>query len=298
MSGAAANSEEPAETTPTVPFFVLNRFEVLEVGEAGATCRTEVVPWLAGMEELGIQAATVALADCALNYAAAYRSSGERYPVSLGLRLDYWRAPPGLGTRLSGVSSIEAAVGDAFLVRGRIDGPDEVFATATLRSFLVRRGAPSGSFGGWDASRAQLVPAPEGPPAAMTGPLDAVLSLTAARQAGMRLIRSGAGIVELTARPDPALERTEGVVHGGAVPVLGQLGCAAAIALALPDAPAPQRLDTNTEFLRPTFVGAPITIRARLVHRSRRIVATHAEILNADGKPTARVYETALIEPA
>jgi uncharacterized protein (TIGR00369 family) len=298
MSDAAASALEPAGATPTVPFFVLNRFEVLEVGEAGAVCSTEVVPWLAGMEELGIQAATVALADCVLNYAAAHRSSGERYPVSLGLRLDYWRPPPALGTRLSGVSSIESAVGDAFLVRGRIDGPDEVFATATLRSFLVRRGAPSGSFGGWDASRVQLVPPPEGSPVAASGPLDAVLSLTAARQADVRMVRSGAETVELTARPDAALERTEGVVHGGAVPVLGQLGCAAAIALALPETPAPQRLDTNTEFLRPTFVGAPITIRARLVHRSRRIVSTHAEILNADGKPTARVYETAQLEPA
>ena len=38
-----------------------------------------------------------------------------------------------------------------------------------------------------------------------------------------------------------------------------------------------------------------MALRARVVHRSRRVVTTHAEIFNEDGKPTARVYETAML---
>jgi uncharacterized protein (TIGR00369 family) len=149
----------------------------------------------------------------------------------------------------------------------------------------------------------ELVPLPADPwaqaagPAEAVDPVEAVLSLPAARLAGIRALRIGNGIVELAGRAGDQLERTEGVVHGGAVPVLGQLGCAAALASAFPDAAAPRRLDTNTEFLRPTLVDAPITIRARVVHRSRRVVVTHAEIVNEEGKPTARVYETAMTSP-
>jgi acyl-coenzyme A thioesterase PaaI-like protein len=297
MSHAAVSSEDAGRTTPPVPFFVLNGLDVLEVGAAGAVCSTEVRPWLEGTAELGIQAATVALADCALNYAAAHRSSGDLFPVSLGLRLDFWCPPPVLGSRLSGIASVEAVSGDAFLIRGQINGPEAVLATATLRSLLVSKSAPSGPSGRWDASRVALVPPPDDASSGLTPTLDAVLSLSAARLAALDVLRTATGMVELAARPDATLERTEGVVHGGAVPVLGQLGCAAALALAIPESPSPRRLDTTTEFLRPTFVGAALTIRARLVHRSRRIVATQAEILNDEGKPTARVYETALLEP-
>ena len=89
------------------------------------------------------------------------------------------------------------------------------------------------------------------------GFVETVLSLAAAHLCGLRLLRAGEGIVELAGRADAQLERTEGVVHGGAVPVLGQLACAAALASAFPEMPAPRRLDTNTEFLRPTLVEAP-----------------------------------------
>ena len=150
----------------------------------------------------------------------------------------------------------------------------------------------------------ELVPLPVEPwpaaaaaPAAASTAVETVLWLPAARLCGLQLLRSGAGIVELAGRADAQLERTEGVVHGGAVPMLGQLACAAALAAAFPDLRAPRRLDTNTEFLRPTLVEAPIALRARVVHRSRRVVTTHAEIFNEEGKPTARVYETAMLDP-
>jgi uncharacterized protein (TIGR00369 family) len=247
------------------------------------------------MAELGIQAATVALADCVLNYAAAHRSSGSRYPVSLGLRLDFWHPPPALGSLLSGTAAVEATTADSFLIRGQIDGPDRMLATATLRSLLVKHGLPPGPSRESTTPLVALVPPPDEGPSEGERSLDAILSLPAAGLAGVRVLRTGDGSVELQARPGAALERTDGVVHGGAVPVLGQLGCAAVLARALPGVAAPRRLDTNTEFLRPTFVGAPLTIRARLVHRSRRVATTHAEILNEKGKPTARIYETVLV---
>jgi uncharacterized protein (TIGR00369 family) len=285
-----------SEPTPAVPFFLLNGLEIHDLGEGGAACSSEVRPWLEGTGELGIQAATVALADCVLNYSATHLLSGDFFPVSLGLRLDYWRHPPALGAGLTGRASLEAAVGEALLIRGRVDGPDGVLATATLRSMLVSRRGPTGGAGRSTVTMRELVPLPADPwpPPAGAAEVEAVLSLPAARLAGIRELRVGNGIVELAGRAGHELERTEGVVHGGAVPVFGQLGCAAALASAFPEAPAPRRLDTNTEFLRPTLVDAPITIRARVVHRSRRVVVTHAEILNEEGKPTARVYETAM----
>jgi uncharacterized protein (TIGR00369 family) len=293
------SSEGRSEATPPVPFFLLNGLEIHEVGEGGAVCSSEVRPWLAGAGELGIQAATIALADCVLNYSATHLLSGGSFPVSLGLRLDYWRHPPALGSGLTGHASLEAAVGDALLVRGRIEGPAGVLATATLRSMLVSRSGPTGGASRSMVAKRELVPippepGPPPPPAGAGEALEAVLSLPAARLAGMRALRVGEGIVEVAGRAGAELERTEGVVHGGAVPVIGQLGCAAALASAFPDAPAPRRLDTNTEFLRPTLVDAPITIRARVVHQSRRVVVAHAEILNEEGKPTARIYETAM----
>ncbi len=309
MSGAAVGSQGRTEPTPPVPFFLLNGLEILDVGEGGAVCSSEVRPWLEGTEELGIQAATVALADCVLNYSATHLLSGDSFPVSLGLRLDYWRLPPALGTGLTGHASLEAAVGDALLIRGRVEGPEGVLATATLRSMLVPRGGPTGGASRSTVAMRELVPLPTDPwpqpagpagparPAEWVDPVEAVLSLPASRLAGIRALRIGNGIVELAGRAGDQLERTIGVVHGGAVPVLGQLGCAAALASAFPDAAAPRRLDTNTEFLRPTLVDAPITIRARVVHRSRRVVVTHAEIVNEEGKPTARVYETAMTSP-
>jgi uncharacterized protein (TIGR00369 family) len=297
MPDAAINPEEPATTTPPVPFFLLNALEILEVGERGAVCASEVRPWLDGAAELGIHAATVALADCVLSYPAAYGAGGGRYPVSLGLRLDFWRPPPPLGSRLSGTASLELSTGEAFLTRGRIHGPDGELATATLRSLLVETGASTGSSERSVAPVAELVPPPGDSGPVARRPLDDVMGLAVARLAGMRVVGAGVGSVELAARPGAAWERTEGVVHGGAVPVLGQIGCAAALALARPAARAPLRLDTTTEFLRPTFIDAPLTIRARLVHRSRRVVVVHAEIRNEAGKPTARVYETALLGP-
>jgi uncharacterized protein (TIGR00369 family) len=296
MSKAAVDPAEPARTTPPVPFFLLNGLEILELGEQVAICASEVRPWLDGTAELGMHAATVALADCVLNYPAAHLARDGHFPVSLGLRVDYWRSPPALGSRLIGSASVDVSTGEAFLVRGRIDGPDGELATATLRSLLVKQGASDGSSHRSVAPVIELVPPPQesepvGPP-----PLDAILGLAAARLGGLRLLRAGPDSVELAARPGAALERTEGVVHGGAVPVLGQLGCAAALALARPAAPAPRRLDTTTEFLRPTVVEASMTVRARVVHRSRRVAVVHAELRNEAGKPTARVYETVLLE--
>ncbi len=301
MSPAAVKPEGPdgpdgpAIATPPVPFFLLNGLEVHAVGEGGAVCACEVRSWLDGAAELGIQAAAVALADCALNYAVAYRPREGRYPVSLGLRLDFWAPPPASGSRLTGTAEVEQAGGDAFLVRGRIEGPEGVVATATLRTLLVANDARPGPAGPGSSPTVEVVPGPADPWPPAAGPVDAVLSLPAAGLADLRVHRVGDGIVELTARPGAPLERTEGVVHGGAVPILGQLAGAAALASAFPGAPAAFRLDTNTEFLRPTFVNAPITIRARVVHRSRRVAAIHAEVLNQDGKPTARVYETAML---
>ena len=76
--------------------------------------------------------------------------------------------------------------------------------------------------------------------------------------------------------------------------MIGGLACAAALASAFPGI-RPRRLDVAVDYLRPIAIGQPAVVRARVVQRSRRIVKTHAEIVNADGKPTARIYETSVV---
>ena len=85
-----------------VPFFDLVDLRVLELGANTARCAITCGPWLDGLGALGIPAEMVALADCALAYAAT-RVSGEGMgTVSVSLRVDYRSvAPPSIGSVLT-----------------------------------------------------------------------------------------------------------------------------------------------------------------------------------------------------
>jgi uncharacterized protein (TIGR00369 family) len=278
--------------TPAIPYFLLNQTQVVRVEGSGAEVAIEVRPWLDGTPDIGVHAATVTLADMMLTYGATTRMSAGLMPVSLGLRLDYWRRPAPVGTRLIGRAGVVEADGDVLLVRGQVEDDGQVLATATLRAVLTPIEPVASVPSGAPLPRAAVVAVvpTDGPWVGPAGDVEGILRLRAAALFGLELVRAGDGVVELSARPGADLERTQGVVHGGAVPVMGQLACAAALASAGLD--QGRRLDTATEFLRPTAVGKPLRTLARVVHRSRRVAMVHAEVVNADGRPTARVYET------
>lgn len=280
--------------TPVVPFFSLNHFELIGLEERTARCATEVTPWLAGTAELGIPAGALALADCLLSYGATSVRPAENV-VTLSLGVELWGSPSRVGTRLTGSASVMPAEGPVLLVHGDIEAGGATVASCTLRAMIGRRdAAPPPAGDARPVTPIEIVPLPAGswPPPA--GPVDEVLALPAATAAGMACLRVGDGVVELSATPGPELARTAGSVHGGAVPILGELACAAALASAFPGV-RPRRLGVRVDYLRPTAVGRPAVLRARIVHRSRRVVMTHAEICNAEGKPTARIYDTSVI---
>ncbi len=287
--------------TTLVPFFLLNAFETLELGDGEATCTTVVTPWLDGAGELGIQAAATALADCALSFAAATQTDSGTMPVTLSMRLDFRGPPPRPGTRLTGTAAVRPAQGAQLLVQGSVEGPDGVVASASLRSLLIEWRPPAPAAGGPGAAPLRAEPVeivrlpdePWSPPAAS---VQDVLDLPAARLAGLSAVRVGDGLVELDATPAADFGRSQGMVHGGAIPVLGELACAAAFASALPAGVVPRRLDVATDYLRPMPVGVPLRVRARVVHRSRQVAMTHAELSSPEGKPLARVYETAALD--
>jgi uncharacterized protein (TIGR00369 family) len=288
---------DSSEAAPPVPFFVLNALRVIDAGEGRATCSTEVTPWLAGTPEEGIQAGVAALADCLLSYGAATLLSPGLIPVTLSMRLDFCDLPPPLGSCLEGDAEVVPSGGDVLLVQGTIAGPDGLVASGSLRSMLVppvpERKTPEAP----PAPVISTVPPLVGADSVRSSRLEAVLSLDAWKLAGIEDARASDHTIEITLRPAGELERSNGVVHGGAVPVLGQLAAAAAVAVSMPERPGARTLDTTCEYLRPTPVGAPLTVRARVVHRSRRVVMTHVEMTGESGKPMSRVYETLELDP-
>lgn len=290
---------DPAQLPSRTPFFDTIGLDVLEYGDGRAACTIDSTPWLDGASDFGIHAGTVGLADSLLAHAAASASSKGYIPVTLTMGLDFWRAPVDVGVRLAGTAAVEVIDDDLILVRGEMAAGGTTVATASLRSMLapVAHGTGRGSRfpGSRPPAAVELIPVGMSTSGAVGDPA-AVLALPIAASAGLELVHAGYGSVELTAEIGDDLARTMGVVHGGAVPIVGQVAIAAALATILPDSNAPRRLSLASEFLRPTPLSHPLTVRSRVVHRSRRIAMAHAEILDPQGKPTARIYETAMVE--
>ncbi|MDE3203880.1 MAG: hotdog fold thioesterase [Acidobacteriota bacterium] len=303
----------PAETTAPsgsvrLPFCDLNHLEVLEVGGGRARCATTAGPWLAGSDEFGIPSAAAALADMVLMYACSTRSTPGMMPVTATLRVDLWTDPPPVGSRLVGEAEVQGADGDLLLVSGRIGVGGRTVATATIRSMLVPLViGPGPSLPGATpvSPVAAETPHPSATPTARssaavpeapTPAVDAVLALPAAVLAGMELVALGDERIDLTARPGADLERTGGVLHGGAVPLLSGLASSALLAATIRTQQRPRRLDLTADYIRPTPMGTSLSVTSTIVQRTRRLIKIHSEILDAGGRITARVYETAALD--
>jgi uncharacterized protein (TIGR00369 family) len=277
--------------TPPIPFFQLNRLEVLAAGNDEASCAIEVTEWLAGTPELGVQAAASALGDAVHMYAASSRRSEGSMPVTVDLRLDFWSDPPALGSRLVGRAWVEPSNGEVLLVRGQIESDQTIVATGVVRALITAVAGSPPPNGATRSPITELVP-----PIQVMGRHDesaeAVLRLPAARLAGLELTALGEGTIEFSALPGRELERTGDVVHGGAVVVLGSLASAGVLAVSVSPGTPLRRLGLSAEYLRPTPIGVPLRIRARIAHRTKRLASVHAEIATQNGKPTARIYES------
>jgi uncharacterized protein (TIGR00369 family) len=280
-------------SVPPVPYFELLRMLDASSEDGSSACEMEVGGWLAGMPPLGIHTAVTGFADCVLSYAAIPRGSKDQR-VTLGLHVDFWRPPPAVGTRLTGTAELQSEHGPAALVLGRLLDGDQVLATASLRSMVVS--APlAASTSAPTAARPRAVP---DPPVAADHPNQPLLApdvervLDLSREAigatHLTLGSDGTGAVSMHLVPPPQLERTTGVVHGGAVVNIAQLASAASAQSVLPAGVYPRRLSATIDYLRPTLVGEALVATATVAHRSRRVLLVNVELRGADGRPTAR----------
>ncbi len=289
-----------------LPFCDLNHLEVLEVGGGRARCATTVGSWLARSDEYGIPSAVAAIADMVLMYACSTRSTPGMMPVTATMRVDLWTDPPPVGSRLVGEAEVQGADGDLLLASGRIGVGGRTVASATVRSMLVPLvTGPGPSLPGAtpDSPVVAETPHPSATPtarptAAPAPAVDAVLALPAAVLAGLELVALGDERIDLKACPSADLERTGGVLHGGAIPLLSGLASSALLAATISPQQQTRRLDLTADYIRPTPMGTFLSVTSTIVQRTRRLIKIHSEILDVGGRTTARIYETAVLEPS
>jgi uncharacterized protein (TIGR00369 family) len=262
-----------------VPFFVLNDLTA-SVGEDGiAWCRTRILPWLDGAAACGIQAGVAGLMDSVLSYpASAGAREGEMF-VSVGMRIQYWEVPPEVGATLQGSASMLTGNGAMMLTSAEARADGRTVATGTLQSIAVPR-----------ARTPDQAPGPVDHPEIPYKSVSTVLDLPVSRMCRLEIDREEAGAVVLSVVAPPEFERNGGVVHGGAVAILGQLACAVSLETA-----EARRTELAVDYLRPTLVGQPCTLRAEVVHRSRRVAIVAGEIMDGSGRMTARFSETSIL---
>jgi uncharacterized protein (TIGR00369 family) len=309
------DTEEPGDTgtppinpAPRVPFFVLNQLSVTSAGDGIAECRTNVLPWLGGTPELGIHAAAAGLMDIVLSYAASTAATETEMFVSLGMRIQHWEAPPPVGTTLTGCASVLTDHAGMTLSSGRIQAGGVTFASGTLQSMSVPR-IPGASPSGHDRSREDRAAVSEDTRAPGVGQASseshsrpredesvaAILELPVSAMCGLRVERASPNQIDIAVVAPPSFERTGGVIHGGALPILGQLACAALIARTLDRGCEARRTEFAVDYLRPAFVGRPYALTAGVVHRSRRVMIVAGEVLDETGRLVSRYSETSIL---
>jgi uncharacterized protein (TIGR00369 family) len=203
--------------------------------------------------------------------------------VSVGMRIQHWELPPGVGSTLQGSASMLTENGAMMLTGGEASAGGRTIATGTLQSIAVPRAGASEVSGGVDHAGPERQ-APD-------NPVSTLLDLPLSRMCRLAVEREEDRAFVLSAVAPPEFERNGGVVHGGAVAILGQLACA----VGLGSGNKARRTELAVDYLRPTFVGRPCTLRAGMVHRSRRVAIVAGEILDGSGRMTARFTETSIL---
>ncbi len=118
------------------------------------------------------------------------------------------------------------------------------------------------------------------------------------RHLGFRLIARSVDEAVLAMDARPELVQEEGVIHGG---VLAALADTAAVYTLIPGLAAGRTMTSvefKVNFLRPALPDrGPVTARARVVQRGRRIGVCDVEVTQA-GRPVARGLFTYLVYEA
>lgn len=254
-----------SEQSP-IPFMpagaeALVRIEEGVLSATGSTMTVGAGRWLHDPVAGVCRASLGIVLDDVTGYSVALAAPDDKWPVSLGIRLDFQRDPQSAGAPMAAKGEVVGFDAQGALSRGEVYGADGgVVALITHRSHLRT-----------------VVAKPTAPVAAVPHP-DPDSSIREL----LRLVDTSAGVVEMLPGPYAANER--GDVHGG----VQLAGAEFAAMSALGAAGGHRTTSADAVYLRPGNASETNTFRADIVHQGRSMAMVRVDMLNPAGKPCSR----------
>ena len=240
------------------PVEAVLRVEPVSLGAQRAELVVGSGPWLVD-PVVGVSRAALGVAlDDVTGFVVAAGSRPQKWPVSLGIRLDFLGDPPTDGTAMTAVGELVARDDTGATTRGfAADADGRVVALVTQRSHLVETDdAPESHGAGFDI-----------PPG--DAPLSELLGLVAA----------GPGVVEMPSSPLAA--NVMGNLHGGVL----IYACEYAAVSAIGPAPDLRISSVDIVYLRPGDATQTTRFHTEIVHRGRSLSVVRVTAVGAAGKP-------------
>ncbi|PYE12336.1 uncharacterized protein (TIGR00369 family) [Williamsia limnetica] len=222
-------------------------------------------PWLRDGDRVG-RAALAVVFDDVTGYVVAAGAEDGRWPVSLGMHLDFLSDPPTDGSTLRARGELlRRDVGGGWTTGRVTNEKGEVLVVATQRSHLVATDRP--------VVRPSTVI-----PAGTTDdrPLREILGV-----AGSAHHDDRSRTLELP--PSDMIANTKGSVHGGVLVCVVEM----AAMQALEAGPRLELSSIDVAFLRPCDAGEAVTFRAEVVHSGRTLQLVRVAAENVHGKTCA-----------
>lgn len=235
----------------------------LDLGPHAGELEMATGPWLRDGDRVSRAALAVVLDDVT-GYVVAAGAGNGRWPVSLGIHLDFLADPPTDGSTLLAHGELLGRDGGGGLTTGRVtnDGGD-VLVVATQRSHLVSTDRPE--------SRGSTVsPAVE----ADGRSLREIFAVSESAGPDGR-------ILELP--PSEKTANTKGTVHGGVLICITEMAALCAIEA------GPEIVTSSIDivFLRPCDAEEAVTFRSEVVHAGRTLQVVRVAAENVHGKTCA-----------
>jgi uncharacterized protein (TIGR00369 family) len=111
---------------------------------------------------------------------------------------------------------------------------------------------------------------------------------------GFRLVSFENGAARIELQAGPRHHNPMGIVHGGILCDLADAAMGVAMAASLEEGESFATLQLSASYLRPVRDGLLIAT-GRLVQRGRNVGHAEAEIVDAEGKPVARLTSTCMV---
>lgn len=227
----------------------------------GTTMSVGAGPWLHDPVVGVCRAAMGIVLDDVTGYSVALAAPDDKWPVSIGIRLDFQRDPQLEGAPMAATGEVVGFDAQGAISRGELRTPDGgVVALITQRSHLRT-----------------VATKPTAPEVAVSHPApdSSIREL-------LRLVDVDSGVVEM--RPGLYAANERGDVHGGV-----QIAGAEFAAMSALNATGGFRTTSaDTVYLRPGVASDTNTFRADIVHQGRSMAMVRVDMLSSAGKPCSR----------